>query len=408
MPSQNSHQQASNIQSVAGVPVGRREQPDSVSALAEMLASATHSRESVVPVGGGSHLGIGNPPNGVSVLLSTAGLTRVLAYEPADMTFSVEAGATLESVQAVLAEHGQALPVEVADAAKATIGGILATAMYGPKRLGWGTLRDYLIGISVAYPDGSVAKAGGLVVKNVSGFDLMRMHHGALGTLGVILSANFKVLPMPRSERTVVANEVGDDELAAIRRAGLSWRGRPAAFEVSSSDGSSAVAIRVDGRERTTDILASELASRMTCVTSMLDPVASKRFWQDYVAEFDAGDRPGRWWIRSRLLPGQTLTAFTASRNALQELGLRSVEVSASPGLGFLDFRGSDGGDLGPALARIRDDLPRTSIVAASVEHRRGLDAWGESVDAMELMTRLKREFDPGSTLNPGRFVGGL
>ena len=97
---------------------------------------------------------------------------------------------------ASLAERGQTLPVDVADAEHATIGGMIATAMAGPRRFGSGTLRDLLIGIAVAYPDGTVGKAGGLVVKNVTGFDLMRLHLGALGTLGVIVSANFKVLPI--------------------------------------------------------------------------------------------------------------------------------------------------------------------------------------------------------------------
>ncbi|MEZ4500498.1 MAG: FAD-binding oxidoreductase [Thermomicrobiales bacterium] len=214
------------ISSIAGVPAGEVVEPDSAEAAAGLLADAAAAGSAVIPVGGGTHLGIGNPPVRADVVLSTRKLNRVLVYEPADMTLSVEGGATLASVQSTLVEHGQGLPIEVANPEAATIGGILAAALYGPKRLGWGTLRDYLIGISVAYPDGTVGKAGGLVVKNVSGFDLMRMHHGALGTLGVIVSANFKVLPAPRSERTVLVEGADPDMLTTLRTITMNWRAR--------------------------------------------------------------------------------------------------------------------------------------------------------------------------------------
>ncbi len=384
-----------------------QEAPDTARGVADLLASAAEQRQSVVPVGGGAHLGIGNPPSRADVLLSTRNLDRVLVHEPADMTLSVEAGATLHQVQEVLAVHGQALPIEVPDPQHATIGGILASAMYGPKRLGWGTLRDYLIGIAAAYPDGSLAKAGGLVVKNVSGFDLMRMHHGALGTLGVIVSANFKVLPAPRSERTVVIRHLESlDDLEAVRTAALRWRGRPVAFEVVAEEGTHLVAIRIDGRARTAELLATELANRLPCASSQLDPDESRAYWSDYLATFDASDSPERWWIRSRVLPAETLGLYAQ----LAKTGFLAADnvISASPGLGYVDVRGRSGANLAQVLGRLRAIAPRTSVVAVRPEDRHSMDVWGDAVESVELMRQLKQEFDPGHVLNPGRFVGGL
>ena len=137
-------------------------------------------------------------------MLSTEHLAGIIDYEPTDLVLSVGAGARFGDVQAVLAEHGQRLPLDPPGAADATIGGLIATGRWGPLRYSAGTLRDLLIGISVAHPSGTVSKAGGMVVKNVSGYDMPRLYLGSLGTLGVVVSANFKVLPRPRAEATVI------------------------------------------------------------------------------------------------------------------------------------------------------------------------------------------------------------
>lgn len=403
MQSDNGFQPLFRISSIAGVPAGEVVEPDSAEAAAGLLADAAAAGSAVIPVGGGTHLGIGNPPVRADVVLSTRKLNRVLVYEPADMTLSVEGGATLASVQSTLVEHGQGLPIEVANPEAATIGGILAAALYGPKRLGWGTLRDYLIGISVAYPDGTVGKAGGLVVKNVSGFDLMRMHHGALGTLGVIVSANFKVLPAPRSERTVLVEGADPDMLTTIRTTTMNWRGKAAAFQIDLRNGTASAAIRIDGRDRTTALLAAELSERIPMTSSQLDPEASRAFWSEYVSRFDAGNDPRRWWLRSRVLPSQSLGLLGSLRSLAER---EDLEISVSPGLGFVDVLGS--GPVDKSLSSIRAMSPRTSIVSMPAAARDGHEAWGSDIDGVELMRSLKREFDPGQVLNPGRFAGGL
>ncbi len=406
MQSSNGHKPSSRIDSIAGVPAGDVVEPATAAEAASVLAGAAASGSSVIPVGGGTHLGIGNAPLSAGLILSTRKLDRVLVYEPADMTLSVDAGMTLQSVQAVLAERGQGMPIEVADPVNATIGGILATALYGPKRLGWGTLRDYLIGIAVAYPDGTVGKAGGLVVKNVSGFDLMRMHHGALGTLGVIVSANFKVLPAPRSERTLLIHDVDAAGLAMISDRTMNWRGKAAAYQVDVAQGSASASIRIDGRERTTELLANELAARIGLRATILGPDASREFWAAYVGGWDSTNDPGQWWLRSRVQPSQSLTLLEQLR-ALPELADASIAVS--PGLGYVDVRGNhDAQSFTRMLAAMRARSPNTTVVALPEAMRGDVDVWGSSIESIDLMQALKKEFDPGRTINPGRFVGGL
>jgi glycolate oxidase FAD binding subunit len=179
--------------------------PGTVEELSEIMRSARAEGLSVIPWGSGSQMGVGNVPDGYDVAIDLSEINEVLRYDADDMTMSVQAGCRLDDLNQMLGEHRQVLPVDVAQPERATIGGVTAVGASGPRRLGYGPLRDLIIGISVMSVDGVVAKAGGQVVKNVTGFDMMRLHHGALGSLGIIVSVNLKVIPKPQSERTVFA-----------------------------------------------------------------------------------------------------------------------------------------------------------------------------------------------------------
>lgn len=167
------------------------------------------------------------------------------------------------SVWQTLAERGLTIPIDVPAPENETIGGLIATGLCGPRRFGSGSLRDQLIGIQAAYPDGTLGNAGGMVVKNVSGFDLMRMHLGAVGTLGVIVSANFKVVPAARGEATVTVERESIDHLEGDRLAIHGGRIRPVAFEARWTGTSWLEAIRIEGRPATVDQMARELADRL-------------------------------------------------------------------------------------------------------------------------------------------------
>src|SRR5438128_4710259 len=160
----------------------------------------------VVVWGGGTQMLLGTAPRRYDVAFSTEAMSRLLEYEPADLTCRVEAGMTIDHLQSALRAQGQRLPLDPPHPGRATVGGMLAGNTNGLGRARYGTVRDWVIGIAVAYPSGKVARAGGKVVKNVAGYDLMKLHIGALGTLGVVAEVNLKVQAIPESEATVLGH----------------------------------------------------------------------------------------------------------------------------------------------------------------------------------------------------------
>jgi len=180
--------------------------PGSLDELSAVMHVAREQHAAVAPWGGGTQQSIGNPPARLDLVVRTERLDQVLVHEPDDLTISVSAGITIGTLREYLARYGQMLPIDPPLLTRATIGGLLATGMDGPRRLGYGTLRELLIGITVVEADGRISRGGGMVVKNVSGFDMMKLYRGSLGTLAIIASANFKLQPIPRAAATLLCS----------------------------------------------------------------------------------------------------------------------------------------------------------------------------------------------------------
>src|SRR6266446_5649748 len=177
-------------------------EPDNENQLASALSLANEAGMTVVPRGGATKLDWGNPPKKAELILSTARLDRIVEHAWADLTVTAEAGCTLQSLQDTLAQHGQRLAFDGLWPERATIGGVLSANDSGALRLRFGALRDLIIGVTIALPDGTLASSGGKVVKNVAGYDLPKLVTGALGTLGVITRAVFRLHPLPRNTRS--------------------------------------------------------------------------------------------------------------------------------------------------------------------------------------------------------------
>jgi len=395
---------------IDGQRLTRIERPDTAAQLAEILAGATADGSGIAPVGGGSMLGLGNASNSIDYAVSTKAFNRVLMYEPTDLTLSVEAGATLAEVQTVLGEHGQWLPIDAPNPERATIGGLIATALSGPRRLGSETFRDLLIGISVAHPSGTVTKAGGLVVKNVTGFDMMRIYLGSLGTLGVIVSANFKTLPRPRVERTLFVNAPGLEPALEYSTRFLQSRVRPVALEILQQDNSNwLIAARIEGRPGAVEILTGDalaLAGELTI--EQLDGEASARWWQEYVNQEPEGDPSRGSAIRANCRPRSVGTLATV---ALQSLGeLDSSRMRISPGLGEVRLTVPDKMLTQESFVGVQNGLKgfaeNISLVSNDHDLKQGIDVWGTPPETIDLMRALKEQFDPTHVLNPGRFAG--
>ncbi len=185
--------------------------PGSPEEVAAVLRFASEQRLSILPAGGMTKQSAGYTPGKIDILLRTNRLNSLQHYDPGDLTVGFGAGISIDESQRILADHNQFLPLDVAHPDRATIGGVLATNSHGPMKTGYGGIRDFCLGIQFVTSDGKIAKGGGKVVKNVAGYDLMKLLIGSYGTLAVITSANFKVFPRPRQLRTFIA------EFATIR-----------------------------------------------------------------------------------------------------------------------------------------------------------------------------------------------
>lgn len=349
------------------------EKPRTSEELAGILRDAAAQGKAVTPVGAGRAAGMGGPLERVDVELHVAGLDRVIEHTPSDMVVTVEAGIRLEALQETLGKSGQFLPLDPFNSPGHTIGGLLATGWSGPLRLRYGSVRDFLIGIRVALPDGKLASAGGRVVKNVSGYDLMKLHVGAMGTLGVIVAASFKVFPRPLRDVTVESH----DGWAAMDRV-MSLPMAPVAAELFS-----------DGR-----VLARFFGSQ-DAVDAMVEASGAQVAGTDVWAEHSQ-TAPTRW------------ARIAAPRSELRRL-LESLPAGArwwsSPGVGVAHWAFVNGEEVMRTRKAVETAGGSLVLMAAPDDVREKVGAWGTPPATIDLMRRLKDAFDPGHVLNPGRFV---
>lgn len=413
MHSEERHTNHDSTVAIDGAIPSRIEEPTRPEDVAALLAEANTLDLAVAPFGGATKLALGNVIERIDIGLSTAHLRGVIDYEPTDLTLSVAAGSRFADVQAVLAEHGQTLPVEVPHSDRATIGGMIATAIAGPRRFGAGSLRDLLIGISAAHPSGTVTKAGGMVVKNVTGFDLMRLYLGSLGTLGVIVSANFKVLPLPRDEATLLSSFSSWEAALSAATSLRTSRVSPVSLEMARVDRDEWVlAARVEGREATVRLLTAEARELVGGDSRTLASEESATWWRSYVEDQSLTCGPGEALIRCSTNPGSIASKLTRLLDR-EDDPFRLTQLMVSPGLGSLIVRvkATEGAAYG-SFKRLQDALldhwDHVVVLAADPRFKRELDVWGRTPETIEVMRAIKQEFDPRRVLNPGRFAGFL
>ncbi len=355
------------------------EKPATADEVARLLHDASESGQAAFPVGGGRAAQMGDPPNQEGIEIHTTALDRVLEHSQADMVVSVEAGITLEALQAHLGKSGQFLPLDPFNSPGHTIGGLLATGWTGPLRLRYGAPRDFLIGVRVALPDGRLASAGGRVVKNVSGYDLMKLHYGALGTLGVIVAASFKVYPKALHDVTVEANHDSMDQAWAGAERALAMPMAPAALELFST-----------GR-----VLARFLGS----------PDATKRM----VADLGWPEADGSVWTQHAKTAPSMWARIAMPRHSLRSIldELHSDQKWwASPGTGIANWAVAGSADEVRSIRALATAAGGSLVMLAGPdEFRHEVGAWGTPPATLHLMRRLRYAFDPNQVINPGRFV---
>lgn len=375
-------------------------EPTSFDAAAAALSAAAAGRQAVRIAGGGTKLRWGAIGASPDLELRTTRLDRIVEHNEGDLTAVIEAGVPLARAQQQFASAGQMLALDppLGPGDEATVGGILATADAGPLRHRYGAPRDLVLGMTVALSDGTVARSGGKVIKNVAGYDLGKLFTGSFGTLGLILSVSVRLHPLPTRTVTVLGDS-GDP--AAVAAAAASLTAAPLELEaLDFAWGADRGGVLAQCAGTAADRRAERIAGVLG--QAGLDRVEVAAGDTELWARQRAGQRSGDLaLVRVAARPSELVHVLEAA----QASGARAVG-RAAVGTSFLEL---DPGALGTLLAH----LPRTAVsvlLDAPDELREAVDPWGQPPDetAQALMLRVKQRFDPARACNPGVFVGGI
>jgi glycolate oxidase FAD binding subunit len=386
--------------------------PATVAEAADVLGERARSGASVGFVGGGTSLALGRPPRTLDAVLRTERLDRIVEHAPSDQIVVVEAGLTLAALQRAVAAHGQRLAFDPPLPERRTIGGLVATNAFGPRRTRYGTLRDLVIGISLVRADGVVAKGGGKVVKNVAGFDLPKMMIGSLGTLGLVATVTFRLHPLPETGVTLAARSLTARGVRALVIAMRDAQLEPSAVAALLEGSRFDVAIRFEGfeegvKEQVARTLA--LVARGPAPCDALSEAEARTFWERH----DALRTAGPFRVKAAMLPSALEEFFESVLPTLRG-AVSEAALAVYPALGISFFSGAPSDDAATAAAvtSLRGFLAASGGSLVLEEAPAGVralaDPWGSPPASFPLMRSLKAQLDPGARLNPGRFVGGI
>jgi glycolate oxidase FAD binding subunit len=373
--------------------------PGSAQEIATLLAAG----DPVQPVGGGTKLGWGRPCKRGLTPFAMAGLSELVEHNEGDLTAVLQAGVPIADAQARFAKAGQRFALDPPDNGRATIGGVVATGDSGPLRHRFGSVRDLILGVQVALPDGTVARAGSKVIKNVAGYDLAKLMCGSLGTLGVICEVTVRLHPRPAEHATAVGRGDDPDTVAAAGRAlarrplelealDLRWDGEEGAVLAGAAGHTAG-----DQAQAAAEALR-EAGLEAEVVEDDEELWAAQRAAQRAAAPGDGSDRDAP----------EAVVRVSALSVRLAEVLRAGAPVVARAGLGLAWVHVPADAD---AVAELRRRLaPAPCVVLdAPEELRAALDPW-DSPEGPELalMRRVKERFDPAGVCNPSRYVGGI
>jgi glycolate oxidase FAD binding subunit len=391
-------------------------EPGSPDEIARVLKTASGAGLQVIPRGGATKMEWGNPPRGSDLIISTRRLNRIVEHAWGDMTATVEAGCTLQQLQQTLAEHGQRLALDPPWPEKATIGGILATNDSGPLRIRFGSLRDLIIGITLALADGTLAKSGGKVVKNVAGYDLPKLATGSLGTLGIITQAIFRLHPIPRESRSLSFSASDNAAMNALVLAILDSQLVPTGVQVRAASSSAPeVDLRFEGTAAGCEAQVDQAVRRAAGCRQIETQIEDQTDVWNTSATVWSGAEPSAV-CKFTVLPASMGTFFDKVKEVAEQGHLRWRLVAQAVGVGWLRLE-KEGDGAAPdvfssAIAELRQGLEARGgslvVLRCPSEVKSKLDVWGSPGDALPVMKSIKAQFDPAGVLNPDRFVGGI
>ncbi|HZU34062.1 MAG TPA: FAD-binding oxidoreductase [Candidatus Angelobacter sp.] len=414
--------------------------PNSPQEVAAVLQFANKRGLVVAPSGGLTKQQIGGVPEKIDILLSTTRMKKIEQYDPGDLTISVGAGMPFAEMQRQLAEHHQWVPCDAAHLDHATIGGLVATGASGPLKSAFGHMRDFLIGVQFVTTDGKVVKGGGQVVKNVAGYDLMKLLTGSYGSLAVITRANFKVFPKPRQTRTFACSFSSLEEALKFRTWLFQSPLTPMCVEILSPRAPEylcdpvpvndpddyspeqpislpAVEWQIVLRAAASDTVLARYARELgSAVTRTLDGPAEEQFWS-WISHFEHNvlERHRNAMVMYTHLAIQSVgPALQALERAALDYNMIPAAVGrAATGnlvLGFIPLSVDPPSAMQYAncVSAFRGMLPPGSsaeVAYCPKEAKPHFDVWGTTPTNVDMMRAVKKAIDPKNILNRGRFI---
>ena len=392
--------------------------PSTTDELAQVMALAHRNSWSILPCGSGSKLSWGGIGKNVDLVVSTERLNRVIEHAVGDLTVTVEAGVKLKDLQEVLLKTGQFLPLEPAYPQDATLGGIIATADSGSLRHRYGGVRDMLLGIAFVRCDGQIAKAGGRVVKNVAGYDLMKLFTGSYGTLGILTEITFRVYPVQEAAGTVVL--IGDAEaIASTTKTLLASALTPTAVDLLSTQLVTQLglgqgmglmmrfqSVQESVNEQSSRIL--EVGQKLGLQGTRYTDADEASLWKSLPEQIWETPQHSAITCKIGVLPTAAVTTLAQLDTLTSPAGLGLIH--AGTGLGLLRLNPEVTTPQKIMELRRYCEYQRgfLTVLEAPISLKQQLDVWGYSGNALDLMRGIKQQFDPKNLLSPQRFVGGI
>lgn len=385
--------------------------PNTQEELAALIACARQNRWRVLPCGSGSKLDWGGLVEGVNIAVSTARLNRLVEHAVGDLTVTAAAGMKFADLQAVLGAAGQFLPIDPAYPQQATLGGIVATADTGSLRHRYRGVRDLLLGITFVRSDGKIAVAGGRVVKNVAGYDLMKLFTGSYGTLGIISQVTFRVYPLPESSGTVIlTGEAG--ALAQAAQILLSSALTPTAVDLLSPDLVTKLGL---GKGTGLIVRFQSIAESVQQQSARLLEVGEKlglqgtkcsendehQLWQRLPETMWNCNTKSAIFCKIGIRPSEAVTF-------INQLPIQDALIHAGSGLGVLRFETATAETLLQVRQKCEAKGGFLTVLVAPTDIKQELDVWGYTGSAIDVMGRIKQQFDPENILSPNRFLSGI
>ncbi len=381
--------------------------PQSQEQLAQVITEANRNKWRVLPCGNGSKLKWGSLAKGIDIVVSTQRLNKIINHAVGDLTLTVEAGVKFADIQTNLTENKQIFALDPTSPDLATIGGIIATSDTGSLRQRYGSVRDQLLGVTFVRADGKIARAGGRVVKNVAGYDLMKLFTGSYGTLSIITEATFRLYPMQSASGTVMLT--GSKE--AISQAADTLRGSaltPTQADLLSSQLVSSMGlgqglgliVRFESipesvKEQLNQVL--KVGEKLELTGVVYSDTEEADLWRRLPEQIHLPESESAITCKIGILPN-------AAVEVLDQGNLGLIHIAS--GLGILRIEDEQ------RVLEMRKLCERwggfLTILSAPVEVKQKLDVWGYSGNGLELMKQIKKQFDAENILSPGRFVGGI